>query len=86
MHNNRSEFALRGPVVGRKAWLFAGSEGGAHAAATMFTLVGSCMLQGIDPWAYLADVLTRLGDHPVSKVHELTPLAWRLAREGATAT
>ncbi len=86
MRDNRSEFALRGPVVGRKAWLFAGSEGGAHAAATMFTLVGSCMLQGIDPWAYLADVLRRLGDHPVTKVHELTPLAWRLAREGAIAT
>lgn len=85
MHNNRSEFALRGPVVGRKAWLFAGSEGGAHAAATMFTLVGSCMLQGIDPWVYLADVLSRLGDHPVNRVHELTPLAWRLAREGASA-
>jgi transposase len=85
MHNNRSEFALRGPVVGRKQWLFAGSEGGAHAGATMFTLVGSCMLQGIDPWAYLTDVLTRLPDHPVNKVHELTPRAWRLAREGASA-
>ena len=83
MHNNGSELALRGPVVGRKQWLFAGSEGGAHAGATMFTLVGSCMLQGIDPWVYLADVLTRLPDHPVNRVHELTPLAWRLAREGA---
>lgn len=83
MHNNRSELALRGPVVGRKQWLFAGSEGGAHAAATMFSLVGSCMLQGIDPWAYLTDVLGRLGRHPVNRVHELTPLAWRLAREGA---
>lgn len=82
MHNNASELRLRGPVVGRKQWLFAGSEGGAHAAATMFTLVGSCMLQGIDPWAYLADVLTRLGEHPVNRVHELTPLAWRLANEG----
>ena len=83
MHNNRSELALRGPVVGRKQWLFAGSEGGAQAAATMFTLVGSCMMQGIDPWEYLADVLTRIGSHPVNRVHELTPRAWRLAREGA---
>jgi hypothetical protein len=81
MHNNASELRLRGPVVGRKQWLFAGSEGGAHAAATMFTRVGSCMLQGIDPWAYTADILTRLADHPVNRVHELTPLAWRLARE-----
>lgn len=86
IHNNRSEFALRGPVVGRKQWLFAGSEGGAQAAATMFTLVGSCMLQGIDPWVYLTDVLARLGDHPVNRVHELTPLAWRIAREGAGPT
>lgn len=86
MHNNRSELALRGPVVGRKQWLFAGSEGGAHAAATMFTLVGSCMMQGIDPWLYLVDVLSRLGRHPVNRVHELTPRAWRLAREGADAT
>lgn len=84
MHNNASELRLRGPVVGRKQWLFAGSEGGAHAAATLFTLVGSCMLQGVEPWAYLADVLTRLGDHPVNRVHELTPRAWRIAREGAT--
>lgn len=81
MHNNRSELALRGPVAGRKAWLFAGSEGGAQAAATMFTLVGSCMMQGIDPWAYLCDVLNRLPDHPASRLDELTPLGWRLARE-----
>lgn len=81
MHNNRSELCLRGPVVGRKAWLFAGSEGGARAAATMFTLVGSCAMQGIDPWAYLADVLSRINDHPVNRVNELTPLQWRLARE-----
>ena len=45
-----------------------------------------CMLQGIDPWVYLTDVLARLGDHPVNRVHELTPLAWRIAREGAGPT
>lgn len=81
-HNNRAELALRGPVVGRKGWLFAGSEGGAQAAAVLFSLTGSCMLQGVEPWSYLADVLTRLPDHPVNRVHELTPRAWRLAREG----
>jgi transposase len=85
MHNNRSELALRGPVVGRKQWLFAGSEGGAQAAATMFTLVGSCVMQGIDPWVYLNDVLGRLGRHPVNRVHELTPRSWRIAREAAIA-
>ena len=85
MHNNRSELALRGPVVGRKAWLFAGSEGGAKAAATLFTLTGSCAMQGIDPWVYLADVLSRINDHPVSRIAELTPRGWRLAREGRAA-
>lgn len=82
MHNNRSELALRQPVVGRKNWLFAGSEGGAHAAATLYTLIGSCMVQAIDPLEYLTDVLSRIADHPVNRVHELTPLSWRLAREG----
>jgi transposase len=81
MHNNLSELQLRGPVVGRKAWLFAGSEGGAHAAATMFTLVSSCILQGIDPLTWLVDVLDRLPDHPANRVAELTPLHWRLARD-----
>lgn len=84
MHNNRAELALRGPVIGRKVWLLAGSEGGAHAAATLFSLVGSCMLQGIDPWIYLTDVLTRLPEHPVNRVHELTPRAWRMARDASS--
>ena len=82
IHNNRSEFALRGPVVGRKAWLFAGSEGGALAGSVMFTLLYSCRMQGLDPQEYLTDVLTRLPSHPVTSVHELTPRNWRLSREG----
>lgn len=81
MHNNLSELMLRQTVVGRKNWLFARSEGGAKVAATCFTLIGSCMLQGIDPHAYLADILRRLPDHPSHRVHELTPSAWRAARE-----
>lgn len=86
MHNNLSELMLRQAVVGRKNWLFARSEGGAEAAATIYTLVGSCMLQGIDPHAYLVDVLGRLLDHPSNRVIELTPRGWRLAREGHTAS
>lgn len=76
MHNNLSELLLRQPVVGRKNWMFAGSQGGAEAAAVIFSLVGSCMLQGIDPWAYLFDVLGRLDEPP----SQLTPAAWREAR------
>lgn len=81
IHNNLSELLLRQLVVGRKNWLFARSEGGAHAAATMYTLIGSCFLQGVDPHAYLTDVLARLPDHPRNRVSELTPAAWRAARE-----
>lgn len=84
MHNNLSELMLRQTVVGRKNWLFARSEGGAQAAATMYTLIGSCMLQGIDPWLYLRDVLDRLPFHMVNRIDELTPRNWRLAREGHT--
>lgn len=83
IHNNLSELMLRQPIVGRKNWLFAGSQGGAKAACTMFTLVGSCMLQGIDPDRYLRDVFRVLPDHPANRVGELTPLQWRL-RQGHT--
>ena len=81
IHNNLSERMLRQHVVGRKNWLFARSEGGAKAAATMFTLIGSCWLQGIDPHAYLVDVLGRVQDHPAKRVGELTPRSWRQARD-----
>jgi transposase len=77
MHNNLSELMLRQAVVGRKNWLFARSEGGAQAAAAIYTLVGSCMLQGIDPHEYLVDVLGKILDHPINRVGELTPRAWR---------
>ena len=80
MHNNRSELCLRGPVVGRKAWLFAGSEGRAKAAATMFTLVGSCVIQGIDPWTYLRDVLPKIADCSIHRLLELSPARWRAAK------
>jgi transposase len=81
MHNNLSELMLRQAVVGRKNWLFARSEGGAEVAATVYTLVGSCQLQGVDPYAYLVDVLGRIQDHPTTRLSELTPLGWRRARE-----
>lgn len=82
MHNNLSELMLRQTVVGRKNWLFARSEGGAEAAAAIYTLIGSCYLQGIDPWHYLRDVLDRLLDHPANRVIELTPKHWRATTSG----
>lgn len=76
IHNNASERALRGPVTGRKNWLFAGSEGGADAAAVHFTIVHCCMLAGIDPFDYLRDVLHRLPDATPARLKQLTPRAW----------
>lgn len=81
IHNNLSELLLRQPIVGRKNWLFSGSEGGARAAADWFSLIASCRLQKIAPWTYLYDVFGRLLDYPSQRVHELTPLNWRLAVE-----
>ena len=81
LHNNLSELLLRQPIVGRKNWLFNGSEGGARAAADWFSLIASCRMQKVDPWSYLYDVFGRLPDHSSKRVHELTPLNWRLAVE-----
>jgi transposase len=75
-HNNTSERLLRGPVVGRKNWLFAGSTGGAHAAATFFSIVASCEMAGVDPFAYLRDVLSLLPDAKPAELRTLTPKAW----------
>lgn len=86
-HNNRSERRLRNPVIGRKNWLFAGSEGGAHAAATFFSIVASCQLQAVDPWEYLTEVLSRLPDARPEEIRaSLTPRAWAKARREATET
>jgi transposase len=74
IHNNMSELQLRRPVIGRKNWLFAGSEGGAQAAATLLSIVGSCRLHGLDPWEYLHTVLGILNDHPVNRIAELAPV------------
>lgn len=82
IHNNLSEFLLRQPVVGRKNWLFSRSEGGAHGAAVHYTIIGSCHLQGLDPHAYLVDVLGRLDREPASA---LTPKAWRQRQRARAA-
>lgn len=83
-HNNGSELQLRQGVVGRKNWMFAGSEGGAEAAAAMYSVVGSCLLQGVDPWVYLRDVLPKLLDWPVNRLLELSPAGFK-ARKVAEA-
>jgi transposase len=74
--NNLAENALRCVSLGRKNFLFAGSDSGGERAAAMYSLIGSCKLNGIDPRAYLCHVLTCIADHPINRVDELLP--WRV--------
>ena len=77
IHNNDSERAVRPVAVGRKNWLFAGSERGGRAAAIAYTLIRSCKLADVDAFDYLRDVLVRVATHPASRVGELTPANWK---------
>ncbi|WP_172332842.1 IS66 family transposase, partial [Mangrovicoccus sp. HB161399] len=74
--NNAAERSLRGVALGRKSWLFAGSGRGGDRAALMYTLIVTAKMNGIDPQAWLADVLARLPDTKVSRVPELLPWNW----------
>jgi transposase len=75
--NNAAERALRGIALGRKSWLFAGSDRGGERAAAMFTLIQTCKLNDVDPQAWLADVLARIADHPMKRLTELLPWNWK---------
>jgi transposase len=74
--NNAAERELRGAALGRKSWLFAGSERGGDRAAFMYTLIGTAKLNGVDPQAWLADVLARIADMPLSRLPEFLPWNW----------
>jgi hypothetical protein len=75
--NSAAEMALRAVALGRKNFLFAGSDCGGERAAAMYTLLGSAKLNGLDPELYLRTVLARIADHPISRIGE--PLPWNLA-------
>jgi transposase len=79
--NNPAERALRAVALGRKNYLFAGSDAGGERAAAMYSLIGSAKLNGIDPEAYLRDVLARIADHPINRIAELLP--WNLVANQA---
>ena len=83
--NNAAERALRGIALGRKAWLFAGSDRGGERAVAMYSLIVTARLNNLDPRAWLADVLGRIGDHPASRIDELLPWNWRTIGAAAAA-
>lgn len=75
--NNAIERLLRGVALGRKNYLHFASEGGGVAGAIAYSLIESCKLSGVEPWAYLKDVLMRVWNHPADRIAELMPRNWR---------
>ena len=79
MSNNAAERSLRGVALGRKSWLFCGSDRGGQRAAAMYSLIVTAKMNGVDPQAWLADVLDHIAAHPAHRLDELLPWNWRKA-------
>ena len=76
LSNNAAERGARGIALGRKSWLFCGSDRGGQRAAVMYSLIVTAKMNDVDPQAWLADVLARIAEHPVQKLDELLPWNW----------
>jgi transposase len=76
LSNNAAERGLRGVALGRRAWLFCGSDRGGQRAAMMYSLIVTAKMNGVDPQAWLADVLARIASHPAHRLDELLPWDW----------
>ena len=76
LDNNAAERGMRAVALGRKNYLFVGSEAGGKAAAIAYTLIETAKLNGVDPQAWLADTLTRISDYKITKIDELLPWHW----------
>ena len=85
LSNNAAERGLRGIALGRKSWLFRGSDRGGERAAAMYSLIVTAKMNGVDPQTWLADVLTRIAAHPAHRLDELLPWNWRPSAQGAPA-
>ncbi len=85
LSNNAAERALHGIALGRKSWMFCGSDRGGQRAAAMYSLIITAKMNGIDPQAWLADVLARLATHPMHRLDELLPWHWKPAASAIAA-
>jgi transposase len=83
MDNNSTKRALRGIALGRGNYLFMGSDAGGERAAAIYSLVDTAKLNGLDPQAYLCEVLTRVSDHPINRIDELLP--WNIGANASPA-
>lgn len=86
MTNTAAERALRGIALGRKSWLFAGSDRGGCRAAVMYSLIVTCKMNNVDPQAWLADVLARIASHPASQLDERLPWNWKANHNASQST
>ena len=77
LSNNAAERGLRGIALGRKSWLFCGSDRGGRRAAAMYSLIVTAKMNHVDPQAWLSDVLSRIAAHPMHRLDELLPWNWR---------
>ena len=82
--NNAAERSIRGIALGRKNYLFAGSDTGGNRAAAIYSLIETCKLNTINPEAYLRDILARIPDHKINRIDELLPWNWQAAQNVAT--
>ena len=83
--NNAAERSIRGIALGRKNWLFAGSDAGGERAAAFYSLIETCKLNGIDPEAYLRSILSSIADHPINRIAELLPWNWAAHQQSQAA-
>ena len=81
LDNNAAERAMKPVAIGRRNWTFAGSEGGGRAMAVAYTLIETAKMNGVEPQAWLIDVIGRIADHKITRIDELLP--WRYAAQAA---
>ncbi len=78
--NNGAERSLRGIAVGRRNWMFFGSDTGGRTAAILTSFITTCKRHDVDPFSYLRDVFRRISAHPAKRIHELLPDEWKAAQ------